>query len=203
MPSQNKGLGKAAILSEHLHNPGYNTMALLEILRFPDPRLSRKARPVEVVDDDLRKTAEDMLETMYAAPGIGLAATQVNILQQLAVIDVSEDKNEPRCLINPKIIERDGEEEMREGCLSVPEVFAYVKRAERITVEFLDLEGQTTTLEADGLLAVCIQHEIDHLQGRLFIDYLSPLKRERLKKKMLKAQKAGQATPSSDRSVSL
>ena len=178
-------------------------MALLEILHFPDPRLSRKARPVEVVDDAVRKTAEDMLETMYDAPGIGLAATQVNILQQIAVIDVSEDKDEPRCLINPKIIERDGEEEMREGCLSVPEVFAHIKRAERVTVEFLDLDGQPCTLEADGLLAVCIQHEIDHLQGRLFIDYLSPLKRERLKKKVLKAQKAGQAMPSSDRSIPL
>lgn len=178
-------------------------MALLEILHFPDPRLSRKARPVEVVDDAVRKTAEDMLETMYDAPGIGLAATQVNILQQIAVIDVSEDKNEPRCLINPKIIERDGEEEMREGCLSVPEVFAYIKRAERITVEFLDLDGQANTLEADGLLAVCIQHEIDHLQGHLFIDYLSPLKRERLKKKVLKVQKAGQAMPSSDRPIPL
>ncbi len=178
-------------------------MALLEILHFPDPRLSRKARPVEVVDDAVRKTAEDMLETMYDAPGIGLAATQVNILQQIAVIDVSEDKNEPRCLINPKIIERDGEEEMREGCLSVPEVFAHIKRAERVTVEFLDLDGQANTLEANGLLAVCIQHEIDHLQGRLFIDYLSPLKRERLKKKMLKAQKAGPAMPSSDRPIPL
>ncbi len=178
-------------------------MALLEILHFPDPRLSRKARPVEVVDDAVRKTAEDMLETMYDAPGIGLAATQVNILQQIAVIDVSEDKNEPRCLINPKIIGRDGEEEMREGCLSVPEVFAHIKRAERVTVEFLDLEGQPGTLEAGGLLAVCIQHEIDHLQGRLFIDYLSPLKRERLKKKVLKAQKAGQATASSDQSIPL
>lgn len=178
-------------------------MALLEILHFPDPRLSRKARPVEVVDDGVRKTAEDMLETMYDAPGIGLAATQVNILQQIAVIDVSEDKDEPRCLINPKIIERDGEEEMREGCLSVPEVFAHIKRAERVTVEFLDLDGQACTLEAEGLLAVCIQHEIDHLQGRLFIDYLSPLKRERLKKKVLKAQKAGQATASSDQSIPL
>ena len=178
-------------------------MALLEILHFPDPRLSREARPVEVVDDAVRKTAEDMLETMYDAPGIGLAATQVNILQQIVVIDVSEDKNEPRCLINPKIIERDGEEEMREGCLSVPEVFAHIKRAERITVEFLDLDGQANTLEANGLLAVCIQHEIDHLQGRLFIDYLSPLKRERLKKKVLKVQKAGQAMPSSDRPIPL
>ena len=178
-------------------------MALLEILHSPDPRLSRKARPVEVVDDAVRKTAEDMLETMYDAPGIGLAATQVNILQQIAVIDVSEDKNEPRCLINPKIIERDGEEEMREGCLSVPEVFAHIKRAERVTVEFLDLDGQANTLEANGLFAVCIQHEIDHLQGRLFIDYLSPLKRERLKKKMLKAQKAGPAMPSSDRPIPL
>ena len=178
-------------------------MASLEILHFPDPRLRRKARPVEVVDDALRKTAEDMFDIMYAAPGIGLAATQVNILQQLAVIDVSENRNDQLCLINPKIVERDGEEEMREGCLSVPDVFASVKRAEKITVEFLDFDGQTIRREAEGLLAVCIQHEIDHLQGRLFIDYLSPLKRERLKKKVLKVQKAGQAMPSSDRPIPL
>ena len=196
-------MAQASALFGSLRNSIDDTMALLEILHFPDPRLHRKARPVKVVDDVLRKTVEDMFETMYAAPGIGLAATQVNILHQVAVLDVSEDKDEPRCLINPKIIERDGEEEMREGCLSVPEVFAYVKRAEKITVESLDLDGQATTLEADGLLAVCIQHEIDHLQGRLFIDYLSPLKRDRLKKKLLKAQKAGQSTPPPSRSITL
>ena len=194
---------QASTLFGSLGNGIDGTMALLEILHFPDPRLRRKARPVEVVDDALRKTVADMFETMYAAPGVGLAATQVNILHQVAVLDVSEDKDEPRCLINPNIIERDGEEEMREGCLSVPEVFAYVKRAEKITIESLDLDGQATTLEADGLLAVCIQHEIDHLQGRLFIDYLSPLKRDRLKKKLLKAQKAGQSTPPPSRSITL
>lgn len=178
-------------------------MALLDILHFPDPRLRRKARPVEVVGDALKKTVEDMFETMYDAPGIGLAATQVNILQQVAVIDVSEDKNEPRCLINPNIIEREGEEEMREGCLSVPEIFAHVKRAQKITVEALDLEGRPMILEAEGLLAVCIQHEIDHLQGKLFIDYLSPLKRARLKKRLLKAQKAAHTEPGGARAPSL
>ena len=165
-------------------------MALLEILNFPDPRLRRPARPVEGVDDALHRTVEDMFETMYAARGIGLAATQVNILQQIAVIDVSEERNEPRCLINPRIVERDGEESRQEGCLSVPGVFANVLRAEKIRVEALDREGQAMTLDADGLLAICIQHEIDHLEGKLFIDYLSPLKRQRIEKKLLKAQKA-------------
>ena len=178
-------------------------MALLEILRFPDPRLRKKAQPVEAVDEVLRKTVDDMFETMYAAPGIGLAATQVNIQRQVAVIDVSEDKNEPRCLINPRIIGREGEEEMREGCLSVPEVFACIRRAQEITVEAMDLEGRTSTFEAEGLLAVCIQHEMDHLQGRLFIDYLSPLKRERLKKKLLKAQRAEPGSRPSARSIPL
>ena len=168
-------------------------MALLEILHFPDPRLRRPARPVEAVGDKLRQIAGDMLETMYAAHGIGLAATQVNILQQIAVIEVSEDRNEPRCLINPQIVERDGEEEMREGCLSVPDTFAIVQRAQRVRVEALDLDGKAVSLDAEGLLAVCIQHEIDHLEGKLFIDYLSPLKRQRIEKKLLKAQKAGQA----------
>ena len=169
-------------------------MALLEILHFPDPRLRRKAHPVEGVDDPLRQTVADMFETMYSAPGIGLAATQVNLLRQVAVIDVSEDRNDPHCLINPKITDREGEEEIQEGCLSVPDVFANVQRAGKITVEALGLDGNAFTLKAEGLLAVCIQHEIDHLEGRLFIDYLSPLKRERIKKKLLKAQKAGQVS---------
>ena len=172
-------------------------MALLEILNFPDPRLRRPARPVEGVDDALHRTVEDMFETMYAANGVGLAATQVNILQQIAVIDVSEERDEPRCLINPRIVEREGEETRQEGCLSVPGVFANVLRAQRIQVEALDREGQAITLEADGLLAICIQHEIDHLEGKLFVDYLSPLKRKRIEKKLLKAQKAERTGPAS------
>lgn len=167
-------------------------MALLEILHFPDPRLRRLAHPVKSVDDELRRTVEDMFETMYTAQGIGLAATQVNILQQVTVIDVSEDRNEPRCLINPKIVNREGEEERQEGCLSVPGVFANVLRAEKITVEAMDLDGRNVSFEAEGLLAKCIQHEIDHLEGKLFVDYLSPLKRQRIEKKMLKTQKAEQ-----------
>lgn len=168
-------------------------MASLEILHFPDPRLRRKALPVEGVDDALRQSVEDMFETMYSVQGIGLAATQINLLRQVVVVDISKDRNEPLCLINPEITDREGEEEMREGCLSVPDVFADVQRAEKITLKALDLDGNAFTLEAQGLLAVCIQHEIDHLEGKLFIDYLSPLKRERIKKKLLKVQKAGSA----------
>ncbi len=164
-------------------------MALIEILHFPDPRLRKKAIPVDKVDDQIRQTVNDMFETMYAAPGIGLAATQVNIQQQIIVIDVSEDKSAPVCLINPKIITKDGEEEMQEGCLSVPGIFETVRRAENITVQALDQQGVEYTLDAEGLLAVCIQHEMDHLDGKLFVDYLSPLKMQRIKKKMLKMKK--------------
>lgn len=202
-PCLNRAQGCGRHHAHELVQGSLNPMAVLNVLHFPDPRLRRKARPVEVVDDALKKTVQDMFETMYDAPGIGLAATQVNILQQVAVIDVSEDKSEPRCLINPNIIEREGEEAMREGCLSVPEVFAHVKRAQKITVEALDLEGRPMTLEAEDLLAVCIQHEIDHLQGRLFIDYLSPLQRARAKKKLLKAQRAVQTEPGGIRAPSL
>lgn len=164
-------------------------MALLEILHFPDPRLRKKAQPVDKVDDQVRQTVNDMFETMYEAPGIGLAATQVNVQKQVIVIDISEDKNDPICLINPEIIEKHGEEEMQEGCLSVPGIFENVRRAEKITVKALDQNGNEYTKNADGLLAVCIQHEMDHLLGKLFVDYLSPLKRERIKKKILKNQK--------------
>lgn len=164
-------------------------MALIEILHFPDPRLRKKAIPVDKVDDQIRQTVNDMFETMYVAPGIGLAATQVNIQQQIIVMDVSEDKSEPVCLINPKIIAKDGEEEMQEGCLSVPGIFENVRRAENITVQALDQQGVKFTLDAEGLLAVCIQHEMDHLDGKLFVDYLSPLKMQRIKKKMLKMKK--------------
>jgi peptide deformylase len=164
-------------------------MAKLDILRFPDPRLRTKAAPVKKVSDAIRVLIDDMLETMYDAPGIGLAATQVNVHQQIVVIDVSEDKNEPYCFINPKITQRDGEEICEEGCLSVPEYYAEVQRAENITVEALDRDGKEFELAADGLLAVCIQHELDHLKGKLFVDYLSPLKQKRLQKKFAKLAK--------------
>ena len=164
-------------------------MPLLKILRYPDARLRTKAKPVELVTDGIREFLDDMLETMYDAPGIGLAATQVNVHQQIVVIDVSEEKNQPYCFINPKITQLDGEEISEEGCLSVPEYYAEVKRAETVTVEALDREGKPFTLEAEGLLAVCIQHELDHLKGKLFVDYLSPLKQKRLKKKLEKKAK--------------
>jgi len=166
-------------------------MAKLNILRFPDPRLRTKAKPVSEVTDKTRKFLEDMLETMYDAPGIGLASTQVNVHKQIVVIDVSEEKNEPYCFINPVITKEDGEEVCEEGCLSVPEYFAEVSRAEKITVEALDRDGKKFELEAEGLLAVCIQHELDHLKGKLFVDYLSPLKQKRLRKKFEKLAKQG------------
>ncbi len=164
-------------------------MALLEILEFPDERLRKRARPVERVDDTIRKLIDDMLETMYEAPGVGLAATQVNVHRRVIVIDVSENKDRPLCLINPEILAREGEEEQEEGCLSVPGVFEKVRRAEKIKVRALDRNGEPFELEADGLLAVCIQHEIDHLDGKLFVDYLSPLKRQRIRKKLLKSRR--------------
>ena len=166
-------------------------MALLEILHFPDLRLRKKALPVNGIDDQVRQTVADMFETMYDACGVGLAATQVNIQRQIVVIDVSENKDTPLCLINPKIIVSQGEKEIREGCLSVPGIFDNVYRAEAITVEALDQHGKLVTHEADGLFAICVQHEIDHLEGKLFVDYLSPLKRQRIKKKLSKQQKHG------------
>ena len=164
-------------------------MALLDILTFPDPRLRTKAKPITEFNDSLNTFIDDMFETMYDAPGIGLAATQVNVHQQLVVVDVSEDKSEPYCLINPLITHKEGEEVCQEGCLSVPEFFADVTRAENITVKALDKTGKQFELNADGLLAVCIQHELDHLNGKLFVDYLSPLKQKRLRKKMEKMAK--------------
>ncbi|HEY9198671.1 MAG TPA: peptide deformylase [Gammaproteobacteria bacterium] len=164
-------------------------MAKLEILHFPDPRLRTVARPVAAVDAGLRRLIDDMFETMYAAPGIGLAATQVNVHQRLLVVDVSEEKNQPLVFINPELLDRQGVEEMDEGCLSVPGIYDKVQRAERIKVRALDRDGKTFELEADGLLAVCIQHEIDHLDGKLFVDYLSSLKRQRIRKKLEKAQR--------------
>lgn len=164
-------------------------MAKLEILHFPDPRLRTVARPVAAVDARIQRLLDDMLETMYAAPGIGLAATQVNVHQRLLVVDVSEEKNQPLVFINPELLDRQGVEEMDEGCLSVPGIYEKVQRAERIKVRALGRDGQPFALEADGLLAVCIQHEIDHLDGKLFVDYLSGLKRQRIRKKLEKAQR--------------
>ncbi len=166
---------------------GLNTpMALLDILHFPDPRLRLKAVPVDAVDDSIRALIDDMLETMYEAPGIGLAATQVGVQKRVVVIDVSEEKDQPRVLINPTILSAGGEEEMDEGCLSVPGFFETVRRADWVKVAALDRHGEPFELETDGLLAVCIQHEIDHLDGKLFVDYLSSLKRERIRKKLEK-----------------
>jgi peptide deformylase len=164
-------------------------MSLLTILRYPDKRLRTKAKPVELVNDEINQILDDMLETMYEAPGIGLAATQVNIHKQMVVIDVSEEKNDPLILINPVITHKEGEEISEEGCLSVPAYFAEIQRADSVTVKALDRKGNAFELDADGLLAVCIQHELDHLQGKLFVDYLSPLKQQRLQKKMLKQAK--------------
>lgn len=164
-------------------------MAQLEILTFPDPRLRRRAKTVDVVDDGVRKLVDDMLETMYAAPGIGLAATQVDVLKRIIVIDISPEQDDPLCLINPEIVERDGVEEMEEGCLSVPGFFENVTRAERIRVRSLDRDGAPFEMETDGLLAVCIQHEVDHLDGRLFVDHISALKRQRIRKKLEKEQR--------------
>lgn len=164
-------------------------MALLPILRYPDPRLRTKAKKVEAVDQEIERIVDDMFETMYDAPGIGLAATQVNIHQQIITIDVSEDNSEPLCLINPQILEKDGEGETEEGCLSVPEYYAKVRRAEKIKIRALDKQGEPFEMEADGLLAICIQHEIDHLMGRVFVDYLSPLKQSRVRKKLEKSAK--------------
>jgi peptide deformylase len=164
-------------------------MAKLDIIHYPDPRLRTVARPVEAVDERIRQLAADMLETMYAAPGIGLAATQVNVHERILVIDISEDKSEPRVFINPEIIEADGHEVMEEGCLSVPGIYDKVERAERIKVRALNEQGESFELEADGLFAVCIQHEIDHLDGKVFVDYLSPLKQQRVIKKLQKQHK--------------
>lgn len=165
-------------------------MSLLPILEYPDPRLRTKAQPVTVFDAALRTLVDAMLVTMYEAPGIGLAASQVNVHKQLLVLDVSEEKNTPMVLVNPKIVAAEGSQTYQEGCLSVPGIFADVDRADRITVESLDRHGQAQNFEADGLLAVCIQHEMDHLAGKLFVDYLSPLKRELVRKKLEKARRA-------------
>ena len=164
-------------------------MAKLDILHFPDKRLRSKAREISNIDDKLRSFIDDMFETMYEAPGIGLAATQVNFHHRVMVIDVSEEKDQPLCFINPVITHKEGVELMQEGCLSVPAFYEDVERAEAITVKALDKQGEPFELTTDGLLAVCIQHEIDHLDGKLFVDYLSPLKRNRIRKKLERMEK--------------
>ena len=161
-------------------------MALLDILHYPDPRLYNKAKAVARVDDQVRSLIDDMLETMYAAPGVGLAAIQVNVPLRVITIDVSEDRSEPLCLVNPEILERSGTVELEEGCLSVPGVFEVVPRSEWIRVKALNRDGETFEMEASDLLSVCIQHEMDHLEGKLFVDYLSQLKRQRIRKKAKK-----------------
>lgn len=165
-------------------------MPVLDILEFPDERLRTRAKPVEEVTDEIRQLVDDMFETMYVAPGIGLAATQVNVHQRVVVIDISREKDQPLCLINPVIVAKDGIEQHEEGCLSVPGIYETVERADHIKVEALNRDGEKFVLETGDLLAVCIQHELDHLDGKLFVDYLSPLKRNRIKKKLEKQKKA-------------
>ena len=164
-------------------------METLPILHYPDPLLRLKAKLVDNVNDDIRLLLDRMLATMYEAPGVGLAAPQVNIQKQLIVIDISENKDDPLFLINPKILTETGHQTFEEGCLSVPSVYADIPRAKEITVSALDYHGQPLELTTDGLLAVCIQHEIDHLEGKLFVDYLSKMKQQRIRKKMLKMEK--------------
>jgi peptide deformylase len=165
-------------------------MAILNILEFPDPRLRTIAKPVDVVDDALRQLIDDMFETMYDAPGIGLAATQINVHKRVVVMDLSEEKNEPRVFINPEIEPLTEEtEQYQEGCLSVPGFYENVDRPQKIRIKALDRDGQPFELIAEDLLAICIQHECDHLNGKLFVDYLSTLKRDRIKKKLEKAHR--------------
>ncbi len=166
-------------------------MAFLDILVYPDPRLREIAEPVVRVDDNIRTLVDDMAETMYQAPGIGLAAIQVNIPKRVIIIDLSKDQSELQVFINPQIVERDGTQEIEEGCLSVPDVFAPVRRAESILVRALNRDGDRFEMRVEGLLSVCIQHEIDHLDGKVFVDYLSRLKRERIRKRLQKQAKRG------------
>ncbi|MGQ8367039.1 peptide deformylase [Glaciecola sp. 1036] len=161
-------------------------MSVLEVLTFPDERLRTIAEPVSEVNDEIRQLVDDMFETMKDEKGIGLAATQVNVHKRVVVMDVSEEQNEPRVFINPEIVEKEGSTISEEGCLSVPGNYAKVDRAEKVKVTALDKDGNPFELEAEGLLAICIQHELDHLKGKLFVDYLSPLKRQRIRKKLEK-----------------
>jgi len=164
-------------------------MALLTILEYPDPRLRTRAQPVTEFDQPLASLVQDMFETMYAAPGIGLAATQVDVHRRLIVIDVSAERTEPQVFINPEILEREGSCETEEGCLSVPGVFDQVERAERVRVRFQDATGKSEERELTGVIAVCLQHEMDHLEGKLFVDYLSDLKRQRIRRKLDKERR--------------
>ena len=165
-------------------------MAKLTILEFPDPRLRTRATPVAVVDDDIRRLIDDMLETMYAAPGVGLAATQVDVHKRVLVADVSQEQDHPLAFVNPEIIEREGSTEAEEGCLSVPGIFdTLTTRSARVVVRALGRDGKPFELEAEGLLAICIQHEMDHLEGKLFVDYLSELKRTRIRRKLEKERR--------------
>jgi peptide deformylase len=164
-------------------------MAILPILHYPDPRLHKVAKPVSVFDEEIRKLAANMAETMYAAPGVGLAATQVDVHKQLIVIDLSETRDQLQVLINPQILESRGKSDCEEGCLSVPGIFEKVARAEWIRVRALDVNGKTFTIEASGMLSVCIQHEMDHLKGRVFVEYLSRLKQNRILSKLKKQQR--------------
>ena len=164
-------------------------MALLSILKYPDPRLHTVAEPVAEVSDDIRRLIDNMAETMYSAPGIGLAATQVNVHKQVIVMDISETKDQLLVLVNPQILESSGHVECEEGCLSVPGIYEKVTRAEQIRVRALDREGNSFEFDANGLLAVCVQHEMDHLKGRVFVEYLSRLKQDRIVKKLRKAER--------------
>jgi peptide deformylase len=177
-------------------------MAKLNILEFPDPRLRTRAAPVAVVDDSVRRLIDDMFETMYAAPGVGLAATQVDVHRRVLVVDITQDRSQPLVFVNPEILSRDGTTEAEEGCLSVPGIFdKLTTRSARVVVRALDRNGKPFEVDAEGLLAVCVQHEMDHLEGKLFVDYLSELKRTRIRKKLEKDRReraAGQ--PSRERS---
>lgn len=165
-------------------------MALLNILNFPDPRLRTKAKQVIDFNKKIIKLTDDMLETMYAAPGIGLAATQIDVHQRIITIDTSEEKNQPLVIINPEIVSKEGEQAIDEGCLSLPGIYEPVTRYDKIILKAQDIHGEFYELEAEDLLSVCIQHEMDHLEGKLFVDYLSEMKRNRIRKKLLKAQKS-------------
>ena len=164
-------------------------MALLPILEYPDPRLRTRAKPVTVFDDRLERLIEDMFETMYAAPGIGLAASQVNVHQRLIVMDIAKENNDPQVFVNPEILARNGMSVMEEGCLSVPGIYDEVERAQHIRLRAHDRHGRLVERDLEGLLAVCVQHEMDHLEGKLFVDYLSDLKRDRIRKKLAKDRK--------------
>ncbi len=178
-------------------------MAILHILEYPDRRLRKKAVVVDRVDDSIRSTVDDLFETMYDAPGVGLAATQVNIHKRILVIDVSDEKNSPLCLINPEIIVTEGLAESEEGCLSVPGIFEMVERPEKVTIKALGKDGLPFEMAADDLLATCIQHEIDHLEGKVFVDYLSTFKQQRIKKKLEKQQRLSAKNSSAKRSAAV